>query len=436
MSVQSQKSSPMTCADTTKCIVSLGSADGVSPCDWQDGLTTDMSGPGRRLVNLSLQRESAKEKMTSDTCGLSSSDLSKGAGQKSSSWSKSQTPSTSSSARAASLEMQDFMTQRLMAKSSTVGSTLYKLNWKAKVTPAHRSVYQLVASVRRTSDKDSGLPRKGWTTPRSGETSDNTKAGTFSSVSTEAKLTGWPTPRSMEIVTGKNAQGGLGLTSAANLAGWQTPQAGDGKPRNLRYKGQMPSEKGNTRNPEMSGSYRGELKDWAGLAGWPTPVANDDNKTPEAHLAMKKRMGERDGTNANRTTITSLQVMAKMTGWPSPTAQDSARGGKPPRPHDTGIPLNQMAAIAGPARLTASGQILTGSSAEMESGGRLNPELSRWLMSYPPEWDACAPPKRPRAKASSKATVTPSSRKSRKTSSKPSSTTKPTSELSLEELIS
>ncbi len=57
----------------------------------------------------------------------------------------------------------------------------------------------------------------------------------------------------------------------------------------------------------------------SGFGGWPTPTANDDNKSPEAHLAMKKRMGERAGTGANRTAITSLQVMAKtvLAGWPS-----------------------------------------------------------------------------------------------------------------------
>jgi len=59
---------------------------------------------------------------------------------------------------------------------------------------------------------------------------------------------------------------------------------------------------------------------------WPTPVSNDDNKTPQAHLAMKKRMGERDGSNANRTVITSLQVMAKASAGPPAPANPSTPG--------------------------------------------------------------------------------------------------------------
>ena len=55
------------------------------------------------------------------------------------------------------------------------------------------------------------------------------------------------------------------------------------------------------------------------------------------------------------------------------------------------------------AQLT-SGLTVTGSPAATEKPGQLNPAHSRWLMGYPPEWDACAP------------TAMPSSRKSRKSS--------------------
>lgn len=48
----------------------------------------------------------------------------------------------------------------------------------------------------------------------------------------------------------------------------------------------------------------------------PTPVANDDNKSPEAHLAMKARM-----KGGPRTTIASLQVKIKSLA-PTPTARD------------------------------------------------------------------------------------------------------------------
>lgn len=59
-----------------------------------------------------------------------------------------------------------------------------------------------------------------------------------------------------------------------------------------------------------------------GSSLWPTTVAQDDGKTPEAHLAMKARM-----KGGPRKTITSLQVMVKAVErrmWPTPDA--SQRG--------------------------------------------------------------------------------------------------------------
>ena len=126
------------------------------------------------------------------------------------------------------------------------------------------------------------------------------------------------------------------------------------------------------------------------FTGWATPTTRD----------------HKDGAECSNVPInTLLGRQAWLAGLASPTATDANRGALPPRPWDTGIPLGQVAALAEPVRLTATGQMLTGSSAGMESGGQLNPAHSRWLMGLPPEWDACAP------------TATPSTRKPRKPSS-------------------
>lgn len=107
-------------------------------------------------------------------------------------------------------------------------------------------------------------------------------------------------------------------------------------------------------------------KDLEKVSGWPTPVANDDNRSVSAHLAMKKRMGERDGTNANRTSITSLQVMVQLVPCSAASQQMVVKD---------------------------SGTIVHGYSVLMENSEefhhkkwRLNPFFSGWLMGFHKAW--------------------------------------------------
>lgn len=61
-----------------------------------------------------------------------------------------------------------------------------------------------------------------------------------------------------------------------------------------------------------------------GSSLWPTPVSQDDNKSPEAHMAMKRRM-----KGGPRKKITSLNVMVKAVErgiWPTPSASDGMGG--------------------------------------------------------------------------------------------------------------
>lgn len=161
----------------------------------------------------------------------------------------------------------------------------------------------------------------------------------------ETVLIGWPTPiASNGRGAGNfNRQGGVNLQTAALLAGWPTPTATDGKGG---YQG------GRIRNGKLSTD---RLDVAAQLTGWPTPTTSND-RSPCPREAMQ----------TYRDNGTKIQKR-----------------------------LQDVAALCGQARLTVSGEMLTGFTAGMESGGQLDPDYPRWLMGFPPEWEDCAPTETP-----------------------------------------
>ena len=84
----------------------------------------------------------------------------------------------------------------------------------------------------------------------------------------------------------------------------------------------------------------------------------------------------------------------ERTGWPTPSTRDHKGGYIGGRIRDGKIStdtLDVAAQLAEPHRLTVTGRMLIGYDAKIISGGQLNPELPRWLMGIPQEWDDCAP---------------------------------------------
>ena len=143
------------------------------------------------------------------------------------------------------------------------------------------------------------------------------------------------------------------------------------------------------------------------FTGWPTPSANEFAHADEAKMLQRREACKERTGNGNGFGLT-LANCAGFAGWPTPTVTDAKRGTE----YDCMAPnmtLNMAAvrALNGPARLTASGVLLTGSDAGMESGGQLNPAHSRWLMGLPPEWDACGVMEMPSTRKRPKPSLNP-----------------------------
>lgn len=175
----------------------------------------------------------------------------------------------------------------------------------------------------------------------------------------------------------------VSLPQVASFAGWSTPQQRD-------YKGEPGTA------ATESGSFGASLPRYVTMAGWPTPtsaLADKGVRTEEGALR-----------EAMRTSGADLAAIVSTAGWPTPNAgpqndNDSTwemrrelLKEKHGNGNGFGMTMGQAVTLCGPARLTASGELLTGSDAAMESGGQLDPAHSLWLQLGPWSiaWGNCA----------------------------------------------
>jgi hypothetical protein len=162
-------------------------------------------------------------------------------------------------------------------------------------------------------------------------------------------------------------------TSETGCTGWATTRASDWKGAGAR------APEGCQKEYERGAMDLG-IQAW--LASWPTTTTRDwKDGSPCSNVETNALLGR---------AVWCASWPATQAGdekWRYSTRERSERRIKSGKQ----VCLECIAHIADPVRLTASGEMLTGSSAQTTSGDRLNPALSRWLMGLREAWDLSAP---------------------------------------------
>ena len=343
MDDRSQNSDPKTA--TVPVISSLGSEAGPTPSSLLAGIQLDLFGQAPVPANHSAspQAEPPRASLTSDISGPSGESLSPSA------------------------VLQLSLESRLRAHLDVNGSLECVLTWKHWDMPSGPQICALRASTRRTVDNDF----TGWPTPDTVAISDGTDFETQrlallarrerTKAAVKEGKTKAGSGRSMSLqMAAQSTQGMIPFT------GWSTPCVVEPSTTTPR-----PSRAATGRNTDYLGRQVHQVEE---IVGWPTPQARDYKDSGE-NLDLEKRSKH----------VLSLGVKARQVTdlWPTPVAD----GDRTTNYKQGGTSLGYAARSIS----ETSGTDTTSPSAPRSMGqlgqGALNPELCRWLMGYPPEWD-------------------------------------------------
>tara|TARA_Y100000310_G_scaffold211266_1_gene212023 strand:- start:4883 stop:5905 length:1023 start_codon:yes stop_codon:yes gene_type:complete len=248
------------------------------------------------------------------------------------------------------VHLKSLWVNKLRAKTASLGSTLYRLTWKERTTPSGRQIPALRASAHRTSDRD---------------------------------FTGWPTPKAADKNAGQIGKNfgrtsGLSLTQTVHnrMQGWGTPTA-------KSFEGDP--QKAIDRKMKLGIGYKATQlgHQVAYFSDWPTPTSRD----------------YKDGASVGTAPVNALLGRTVwLISWGTPTATDGRKAGEV-SPRQGAMGLSETVAYLRqhpqPCRLTASGEIVIGFTAQTVFSGPLNPEQPRWMMGIPIEWVSSAPTETP-----------------------------------------